>query len=245
MEISFGKYRTSCLDAYRLMSMAKRIDDDKDDLSDEEGAKIEEALDKCGGSVTCAENYLRQVLFDNEWPLERVAKSLGMSIEQLKEATQLDLHGLQITDISFLSQLKNLKVLILDGLKISDISAIKELKNLEKLSLDDTKVTDITPLQNLKKLRYLSMNSTAVSDITALKELRDLEDLCLDFTKVSDITPLAKLKKLKNLYLAFTKVSDITPIKDHKILQLSLLGTPVKETKEELQVIFPAASILR
>jgi len=26
---------------------------------------------------------------------------------------------------------------------------------------------------------------------------------------------------------------------------LSLLGTPVKETKEELQVLFPAASILR
>jgi len=62
MKVEIGKYKISYTDAQRLTDIAKKIDKNKEDLSENEEKEIEKALDGCKGDIKCAEVMLRKIV---------------------------------------------------------------------------------------------------------------------------------------------------------------------------------------
>ena len=97
---------------------------------------------------------------------------------------------------------KRVKRLNLDGLDISDLSYLSKLTELESLLLSYNKVTDLKPLAGMKKLKQLFLNDNLLVDIGPLGGLSSLEWLYLNRNKIKVISPLGGLKSLKGINLA-------------------------------------------
>ena len=179
---------------------------------------------------------------------KNLLKELGLeegdniTISQLETITKLNLHGIQLFDLTGLEYCKNLieltcrsssvsdltplknlvklEKIFLDGNKISDISVLKNLVNLkelyidEYLSLGNNKISDISVLKNLVNLKKLYICNNDISDISALKDLVNLEWLSLGNNKISDISVLKNLINLESLNLDNNNISDISALKD-------------------------------
>jgi len=186
----------------------------------------------------------------------------------LKNLTELDLTGNQISDISALAGLTNLKKLylldldisqindisLLTGLtnlslagnKIDDISALAGLTNLERLNLRDTQVNDISVLTRLTNLIYLDLFNDQISDISALAGLTNLTFLNLGNNKINEISSLSGLTNLTNLALTNNQISDINKLKELKNLKsLDLRLNPIINGQiEKLREALPITQIL-
>ena len=65
----------------------------------------------------------------------------------------------------------------LNGLNITDLTGLEYATSLRHLSLDNNLITDISPLKDLTQLETLSLNGNKVTDISPLKDMTDLKDL--------------------------------------------------------------------
>ena len=124
------------------------------------------------------------------------------------DTTELDLRGLNLTDISELAKLTNLQKLDLRDNKISDISALSELSNLTWLCLWNNKVSDVRPLMSLTQLTYLDLDGNQVSDVSSLSMLTGLKKLWLSNNPIDTISPLRTLTGLTGLGLNNTGLND-------------------------------------
>lgn len=124
------------------------------------------------------------------------------------DATELDLSGLGLTDISALGECRDLRKLNLRDNKIDDVSPLAELLDLEELRLWNNEVHDVTPLMSLKKLRYLDLDTNKLTDVTALGYLTGLEELWLNNNELRSFAPLRNLTELKRLGLRSTGLAD-------------------------------------
>ena len=88
----------------------------------------------------------------------------------------------------------------LNGLNITDLTGLEYATKLKHLSLDNNLVTDISPLANLH-LKTLSLNGNKITDLNPLKNMTSLEDLSLKGNKIADISPLTRLTSLTSLNL--------------------------------------------
>lgn len=68
---------------------------------------------------------------------------------------QLNLWGLQVSDISILSKLPLLETLSLSMNHIKDISIFKNMKNIKELYLSDNQISDFSQIENLKNCQKL------------------------------------------------------------------------------------------
>lgn len=151
----------------------------------------------------------------------------------LSGKTELDLRGLEIKDINFLSEYTHLVSLDLsENSMLTDISALSNLTSINNLRLSGTGVTDISVLKDLKSLAKLDLSNTNVKDISALSEIENIVDLKLSWNKyLTDISSLLRLKKLTNLDLSWnSNLRDISALSDHKNLKyLDLTGTDITD----------------
>ncbi len=109
--------------------------------------------------------------------------------------------------------LSHWRELNLSGIDMSDVSALTVLTNLTQLNIHGTKVSDISALAKLANLTRLNLKETQVSDVSALAKLTNLTSLNLSHTQVSDVSALAKLTNLTYLNLRRTQVSDVSALK--------------------------------
>ena len=149
---------------------------------------------------------------------KKLLKELGLkeedniTISQLETITKLNLHGIQLFDLTGLEYCRNLIELTCSWSSVSDLTPLKNLVKLEKITLDGNKISDISVLKNLVNLECLSLGNNKISDISVLKNLINLEYLNLDNNNISDISALKDLVNLKELMLSDNNIIDISPI---------------------------------
>ena len=154
-------------------------------------------------------------------------RQISIHVEKAEpEKRQLDMRGVQVSDLGPLANLAALERLYLKGTGVSDLGPLSSLAALEHLYLDWTQVSDLGPLSSLRALRRLDLDGTGVSDLGPLSSLRALETLYLNGTEVSDLGPLSSLRALRRLDLEGTGVSDLGPLSSLRALRrLDLDGT--------------------
>ena len=80
----------------------------------------------------------------------------------------INLNGLNIKNINFLTNYKSLKILALDDNDIVDISPFSNLNNFTSLSIENNKVNSIVPLLDLQFIEYINLNNNNIKDISCL-----------------------------------------------------------------------------
>ena len=127
--------------------------------------------------------------------------------------TSLDVHSMEIVDISGIENLTNLTEIRLWDNKISDISPLKGLTNLTNINLMYNSISDLSALSSLSKLKFLSLNMNNINDTSPLSDLsNNLIHLYLNDNQISNIEPLKKLRYLEWLDLYGNKISDVDRI---------------------------------
>ena len=172
------------------------------------------------------------VLFGDDARLNaETFRQISIHVEKAEpEKRQLDMRGVQVSDLGPLSSLRALETLCLNGTEVSDLGPLSSLAELEHLYLDWTQISDLGPLSSLRALRRLDLDGTGVSDLGPLSSLRALETLYLNGTEVSDLGPLSSLAALERLHLDWTQVSDLGPLSSLRALRwLDLGGTGVSD----------------
>ena len=81
-----------------------------------------------------------------------LSRANSKSPESIK---QLNLWGLQVSDISILSKLPLLETISLSMNQIKDISIFKNMKNIKELYLSDNQISDFGQIENLKNCQKL------------------------------------------------------------------------------------------
>ena len=161
----------------------------------EEGAALKKALPDC------------RIFLDAGEVEETEEVTLGGRTFRT-DVTELNLGGLNLTDITVLSRCSQLKKLDLRDNNIQDISALTELRDLEWLCLWNNKVEDLMPLMSLTQLRYLDVDTNAVTDIAVLAYLPELEEVWLNNNTLNGFDSLSGLSKLTRLGLKNTGITD-------------------------------------
>ena len=91
---------------------------------------------------------------------EQTAAKIRLAKEN--EATVLELHGKQISELAPLAGLTNLKTLGLGRNQITDLTPLANLIQLETLWIPDNQITDLTPLAKLTELKMLYLGGNPV-----------------------------------------------------------------------------------
>lgn len=124
------------------------------------------------------------------------------------EATELDLSGLGLRDISCLSRCGELKKLVLKDNEISDLSPLMNLQKLEILRAAGNQISDLRPLLAMTSLRQLDVSRNQVSETSALGNLEKLQNLDLSDNPLTDFSGLKTLNNLEVLRLENAGVTD-------------------------------------
>lgn len=109
----------------------------------------------------------------------------------------------------------------LSGTGISDISALTQLLNLQSISLSNNNISNLYPFsvtEGWRSITYLDLSSNNIDDTTALQHLSNLTELNLSDNNISNITPLRSLENLQTLYIGGNPISD----EDLTTLEVSL-----------------------
>ena len=95
------------------------------------------------------------VLFGDDARLNaETFRQISIHVEKAEpEKRQLDMRGVQVSDLGPLSNLAALERLYLEGTGVSDLGPLSSLAALEHLYLDWTQVSDLGPLSSLRALR--------------------------------------------------------------------------------------------
>ena len=201
-------------------AVAKQLDKDPNELSDEDFAGIEEfgiypkiiegpgrrpvelsdisLLEKFANLKILSLNYIR-------YPESAIPKWMKL----LTKAGFIDLNKRYALNLSPLKGLKNLRQLHIIETPVSDIEPLKGLTNLQELGFIETHVSDLSPLGGLKNLQRLYFfYETKISDLEPLRGLTNLEEIGILKSACSDIDPLKELTNLRQLFLYEAQVSD-------------------------------------
>lgn len=97
-------------------------------------------------------------------------------INQLHSLTSLNLFGIQLTDLNFISDLRKLKEISVVNAPLTNISALGRIGTLTDVSLIGTAVVDVSPLLDLPGLNTLAISRTpARSDVVGELEHRGVK----------------------------------------------------------------------
>ena len=159
---------------------------------------------------------------------DRVVK-IGSSTVR-RDAREVNLSSLKITDISPLSGLPMLITLNLGNNDITDLSPLSNLGSLEELNLTRNQITDITPLSGLGNLRSLYLSYNEIIDLSPLSGLVKLEKLNLYGIETANITPLSGLVNLRSLHQTGSGITDLSPLSGLAMLEdLYLAGNEISD----------------
>jgi len=130
------------------------------------------------------------------------------SVDLLK-VTTLNAVGANLVNFAGWQWLTNLTTLDLSGIALTNVSFLTNLPQLTALSLRDTSVTDFQPVASLTNLAVLHLTGTTITNVVFVSSLSKLTALTLTGTLVADIAPLAGLTNLNFLDLHRNRLLNI------------------------------------
>ena len=99
----------------------------------------------------------------------------------------------------------------LSGLDLTDLTWIKGFRNPEKVNLSHNRISNLYVLQfldNAGSIRVLDLSYNSINDINAIGYLSSVEELNLSYNSISAINPLKNLTSLKELHIVGTKLTE-------------------------------------
>lgn len=163
-----------------------------------------------------------------------------------KSATQVDLSGLGIMDISALAECENLTSINISNNDITNIKALMDIPSIKYLNISNNAISDLRPLMGLGTIKSLDASNNNIVSTTSLGANTAIEDLNLSGNNITNFKGLSKLKNLANLKVANTgfKSSDIQYLKSSKFLTLDITGCEITGAEyEALQQSMPNCAI--
>ena len=168
---------------------------------------------------------------------EDLKKSFFKRISQFKNLEILNLSGLNLKSIDFLSDFEWLISLNLSNNNIEKITVIKNLNNLRNLDLHLNEITEIENLDVMTKLVYLDLSKNRIKEIKNLDNLKNLEELKLSDNFINIITGLEKLFKLKSLYISNNQITRIPNFESNFDLRYLDISNNYIEKIENLEAL--------
>ena len=147
-----------------------RIEDQRD---------IASSIEDLGGKAIHTHVVERRDPLAPKWLLDH------LGIETFEGLAQIELHGTDVKDVTFLSKLSGVQRLYLDRTQVDDLTALQGMDDLFLLSIDFTPVEDLSPLADLQELEILSISDSAVSSFKPLHGLKNLKTLYARRTEAS------------------------------------------------------------
>lgn len=194
------------------------------DITEAQLAELSEALPNCAIKSETAVAEVREL-------------TLG-GVTFGEDVTELDLSGLQLSNVSALSGCRQLIRLDLSNNTLTDLTALMDLPYLEELYLADNQITDLRPLMAMKSLRIIDAARNTIGSTAPLAYLTELKELDLSGNALSDLGGLSTLEKLEKLNLENTQLknehlealSGLTALKELNIKENpELTGEEVQE----------------
>jgi len=148
---------------------------------------------------------------------------------------KLDLHSMNIEDISEvigLDTLSQLQVLYLDRNKIKEIKGLEKLKRLRVLELSKNFITEIKGLKALGNLQWLNLRNNQIVEIKELNTLNNLKILNLHNNRITEIKGLESLANLQEISFSKNTIMEIKGFESCPNLQeLDLSNNTISEIK--------------
>jgi len=150
-----------------------------------------------------------------EFTAPEAAKSLE-DLVYLPNLTRLEISGLDIENLAFLTSLLKLDSLNLSGsdFPVEDMSIIAALPSLKSLSLADCSLSTIDYLENAWSLTELDLSYNTIRNLNVLKTMPNLKRLYLQHNAVHSLDVLGSLDDLEILNVGFNAISSLEPLED-------------------------------
>ena len=134
----------------------------------------------------------------------------------LPNLTSLEISGLEIDSLEFLSSLLKLNSLNLSGstFPVENMPYIAALPDLKQLSMADCSLSTIEPLENAWSLTELDLGYNTIRNLDVLKTIPNLKKLNLQHNAVNSLEVLGSLDALEVLNVAFNAISTLEPLED-------------------------------
>ena len=159
-----------------------------------------------------------KVLSDQLWEItEYTVPENAASLDDLTylpNLTYLEIHGLKLENLSFLTSLLKLNTLNLSKsiFPAESMATIAVLPDLKILSLQDCNISTIEHLANAYSLEELNLSYNTIRNLDALKTIPSLKKLYLEHNAVNSLDILGSLDELEILNVSFNAVSSLTPL---------------------------------
>ena len=128
--------------------------------------------------------------------------------ETMTQLKNINVSGMNLRDIDFLSEITDLQVLDISRNKVSDLSVLSGFKNLTVLNFDGNQVTTLNPLYELKELTELSFVGNKVSSLEILQEHEKLQVLHAASNKITTFYPLRNMQGLVKATVSSNSAKD-------------------------------------
>ncbi len=134
-------------------------------------------------------------------------------LQHMPYLESLTIHGMEITDLSFIAPMIHLKSLDLSGCALrGDQSVIATLPELQTLTLRGCSISSVAFLRGAPALKKLDISSNAIGNLSSLSSIPTLQVLDVSDNAVSNLTPLSGLTELSSLNLADNVLQDLSPL---------------------------------
>ncbi|WP_166786685.1 CotH kinase family protein [Jeotgalibacillus salarius] len=168
----------------------------------------------------------------------------------VKDLTELDLSGYQLTDVEGIEYFASLEHLNLSQNLLSEIPGLENLDKLQTLNVSfnqlnalnvsspflielDVEANDLSNLsflQGLDSLQRLTIRDNDIQDVSPLENVPLLTYLNARGNQIFDVKPLSGLTSLQNLNLRNNQVKDVSPLTDLPLGErLYLDGNGIKD----------------
>lgn len=178
-------------------------------------AAVEAALRELIGADTQELILTNQLWEITEFTAPENAQSLE-DLAYLPNLTRLEISGLKLDNLAFLSSLLKLESLNLSGstFPVEDMSILAALPALKSLALADCNLSTIEHLENAGSLTELDLSNNTIRNLDILKTMPGLKSLYLQHNAVNSLEVLSSLEKLEILNAGFNAISSLKPLAD-------------------------------
>lgn len=178
-------------------------------------AAVEAAIRELIGAEANELILTNQLWEITEFTAPENATSLA-DLVHLPNLTSLEISGLKIDKLEFLSSLLKLESLNLTGsaFPVEQMPYIAALPSLKQLSLADCSLSTIDPLENAWSLTELDLGYNTIRNLDVLKTIPNLKKLNLEHNAVNSLDLVGSLDALEVLNVAFNAISSLEPLED-------------------------------
>ncbi len=165
-----------------------------------------------------------------------VDKTIEVSVDDISKITELNLQGInnsQISDLTGLEGFTNLEILNLSGNAITNANSISELSKIQNLNLSDNSINEsiLSTVSKLTSLKELNLSNTQLNgdQLANFKNLKNLQKLVISKNNISTVESISSLTGITSLDISinksFTDFKQLTVFTN--LTELNVAGTGI------------------